>query len=79
MAAVIFKKEDKMSKNVENILKAFVSLSNTEKNQLLSIIQEVGLGGENRTRQIFESFGLESLSTTVNFAPTPGACPACGK
>ena len=68
-----------MSKNVENLLKAFMSLNNAEKNQVINLVKQIGLSSDSRTRDIFEMAGLKSLGTTINFAPTPGTCPAFGK
>lgn len=69
-----------MSKKVETFVKAFLALSASEKSKVVEIAKalEEAPGPINESR-IIKSFGLESLSNTVNFAPVPGACPACGR
>lgn len=69
-----------MSSKVENIVKAFLALSASEKRQVIEIAKALeGAAGPINESRIVKSFGLESLSSTINFAPTPGGCPTCGK
>lgn len=68
-----------MSKKVDDFVKAFVSLSDSEKRQVFQMVKVMETGSLQEKRFITDSVGLESLSTTVNFAPTPGGCPACGR
>jgi len=68
-----------MSKKVDDFVKAFVSLSDSEKRQVFQMVKVMETGSLQEKRFITDSIGLESLSTTVNFAPTPGGCPACGR
>jgi len=80
MVAETFKKGIIMSENVANLIKAFVLLSDTDKHQVFDLVKRIETGTQNEKRAVFESFGLDSArSTTINFAPTPGACPTCGK
>ncbi|MGF6489652.1 hypothetical protein [Pseudomonas frederiksbergensis] len=71
-----------MSDSIAQFVKAFLSLTPSEKKRVLEITKalDVSPGPLNESR-IIKSFGLESLgsSTTVNFAPLPGSCPTCGK
>lgn len=68
-----------MSKKVDDFVKAFVSLSDSEKRQVFQMVKVMETGSLQEKRFITDSVGLDSLSTTVNFAPTPGGCPACGR
>lgn len=69
-----------MSKKIENFIKAFVALNPGEKRQVLEIVKALDGASPLNESRIIKSFGLESLgSTTINFAPTPGTCPTCGK
>jgi len=68
-----------MNQNVIKFIKAFQSLSADEKRQVAEIAKALNDGGPLNESRIIKSFGLESMSTTVNFAPAPGSCPTCGK
>ncbi|MGL6484006.1 hypothetical protein ACSZNY_12605 [Aeromonas caviae] len=68
-----------MSQNIINFIKAFQSLSPSEKKQVLDITKALNDAGPLNESRIIKSFGLESLNSTINFAPAPGRCPACGK
>lgn len=68
-----------MSQNVVKFIKAFQALSASEKRQVIEITKALNDAGPLDESRIIKSFGLESLSTTINFAPAPGRCPTCGK
>lgn len=67
-----------MSTKVNEIIRQILVLSTAEKMELLQKLSKgvPGVGLEHRGGDfIGESTGF----TTINFAPTPGACPRCGK
>lgn len=72
-----------MNSKIDNFVKAFLTLNNSERKQVIEIVKElegaVGRINENRIVKSFGIEGIESLGHTINFAPTPGRCPACGK
>lgn len=68
-----------MSNKVENFVKAFITLNSAEKKQVLDIVKALDGATPLNESRIIKSFGLESISNTINFAPTPGACPTCGR
>jgi hypothetical protein len=71
-----------MSDNVSKVVGAFLKLTPSEKNRAIEVIAKLRAAQSPLTeRQIVKSFGLESFenATTINFAPIPGGCPACGK
>lgn len=68
-----------MSKTTENFVKAFIALYSTEKKQVLEVLKALEGATPINESRIIKSFGLEASSNTVNFAPTPGACPTCGR
>ncbi|WP_447527595.1 hypothetical protein [Vreelandella sp. TE19] len=68
-----------MNQNVAKFIKAFQSLSTDEKRQVMEIAKALNDAGPFNESRIIKSFGLESMDTTVNFAPAPGRCPTCGK
>ena len=68
-----------MSKNIENLIRAYTALTSTEKKKIAEIIKALENSTSINESAIFKSFGFESRSNTVNFAPTPGSCPTCGK
>lgn len=72
-------KMENMSKKIENFIKAFVSLTPVEKKQIVEIINALnGVESINESK-VIKSFGLEVRSNAINFAPTPGSCPTCGR
>lgn len=68
-----------MSKKIESFVKAFVALNPAEKKQVLEIATALASSTPINESRVIKSFGLESLANTINFAPTPGACPTCGR
>ena len=66
-----------MSNNIENFIKAFMQLSDSEKGQVYEIVKTLETGSLNERQIAIEKF--ESNASTINFAPSPGACPTCGK
>lgn len=68
-----------MSKITENFVKAFIALDSTEKKQVLEILKALEGATPKNESIIIKSFGIEASSNTINFAPTPGACPTCGR
>lgn len=64
-----------MSTKVNEIIHQILVLSNAEKAELLAKLSKgiPGVGLEHRGGDFIGG------STTINFAPTPGACPRCGK
>lgn len=65
-----------MSPKLVQIATAFMSLSDSEKAELLEFFR-VAPGGGVRGRRIGnEEFGK---SETINFAPGPRVCPRCGR
>ena len=69
-----------MSSKIENFVKAFIALSPAEKKQILEIVKALDGATPLNESKIIKSLGLESLNnSTVNFAPTPGSCPTCGR
>jgi hypothetical protein len=71
-----------MSDNVSKIVGAYLKLNSMEKRNVVEVIAKLQAAHSVITeRQIIKSFGLESMesSTTINFAPLPGGCPACGR
>ncbi|WP_405601557.1 MULTISPECIES: hypothetical protein [unclassified Pseudoalteromonas] len=68
-----------MNQNVIKFVKAFQSLSASEKAQVIEIAKALNDAGPINESRVMRSLGLEASSTTINFAPAPGACPACGK
>lgn len=67
-----------MSDRIENFVKAYMALNAQEKKEAIKIIKTIETGSEMEKKAISESLGIES-ATTINFAPTPGRCPACGR
>lgn len=67
-----------MSINVDQIIKQIILLSNLEKKELAEKLGKgiPGLGMEHRSGHFI---GDSIKSTTINFAPLPGACPRCGR
>lgn len=70
-----------MSAKVKHFVKAYLNLNASEKMKVVEILRALqGAGGQINESQIIKSFGLEDVrGTTINFAPTPGSCPTCGK
>lgn len=68
-----------MSNKIENFVKAFITLNSAERKKVLDIIKALDSAAPLNEIRIIKSFGLESNSNTINFAPTPGACPTCGR
>ena len=66
-----------MSRKVDELIQQFIVLSSSEKQELMTKISrgQSGVGQESRGGVFGESTG----ATTINFAPTPGTCPRCGK
>lgn len=67
-----------MSPKLVQIATAFMSLSDSEKAELLEFFR-LGPGGPGPgrgSRIVNEEFGK---SETINFAPSPKACPRCGR
>lgn len=67
-----------MNERVANFAKAYMALSTQERKEVIEIIRTIETGSEMEKKAISKSFGFES-ATTINFAPTPGRCPACGR
>ena len=69
-----------MTSNIENIIRQFTQLTRTEQQELIYIIRTKtdGQGGNIKHRG-GGVFGENMGPTTINFAPTPGRCPRCGK
>jgi hypothetical protein len=68
-----------MNKNIQDLIRSFVSLNGHEKSQVINLIKTLETGTSGEKRMITESIGMETFATNVNFAPTPGSCPTCGK
>jgi len=77
---VVTIKEKVMSNRVKNIISQFVQLTPSEQQEFIHILStktDDSKGGvKHRGGNIF---GNKMGSTTINFAPTPGVCPRCGK
>lgn len=68
-----------MSPKVENFVRAYLVLSTAEKKEVINIVKALEGAGPMNESVIAKSFGIESRSNTVNFAPAPGSCPTCGR
>ena len=68
-----------MSTKIENFIRAYTALTPADKKKVAEIIKALENSTPINERDIIKSFGLESRSNTINFAPTPGSCPTCGK
>ena len=71
--------EEAMSTKIENFVKAFIALNPAEKKQVVEIAKALESATPINESRIIKSLGMESLSSTINFAPTPGRCPTCGR
>ena len=67
-----------MNTKIVNFIKAFQSLSDSDKAEVLNIIKMLDEAEPINESKLLESIGMESI-TTINFAPAPGRCPTCGK
>lgn len=67
-----------MSENVDQLIRQITLLSSLDKKELFEKLGKgiPGIGLEHRSRHFI---GESIKSTTINFAPTPGACPRCGR
>jgi hypothetical protein len=68
-----------MSTKIENFIRAYSALSPAEKKKITEIIKALENSTPLNEGVIIKSFGIESRSNTINFAPAPGSCPTCGK
>ena len=68
-----------MNPKVLNIVQQFMELSPSEQQELIHVAQTAmqGQRGGRENRDL--TFGKSESLTTINFAPTPGTCPRCGK
>lgn len=68
-----------MSIKVKEILRQILVLNNAEKEELIEILGK-GIPGVGLEHRSGDFIGESSTGfTTINFAPTPGTCPRCGK
>lgn len=68
-----------MSTKIEKFIRAYTALTPVDKKKVTEIIKALENSTPTNERVIIKSFGIESRSNTINFAPTPGSCPTCGK
>ncbi|MPY26711.1 hypothetical protein [Shewanella sp. YLB-07] len=69
-----------MTSNVESIINQFMQLSQAEQQQLMHMIRtKRGDSLDGVKHRGGDFFGDRIGSSTINFAPTPGSCPRCGK
>ena len=68
-----------MSLKIENFIRAYTNLNSIEKKKVAEIIKALENSTPLNEGVIIKSFGIESRSNTINFAPSPGSCPTCGK
>ena len=68
-----------MNQRIQQVLQQFLTLSPTEQQALIQMAMQNG-GHSIHTDVGGTELGYKSgRGTTINFAPTPGACPRCGK
>ncbi len=67
-----------MSDRIAKFAKAYLALNAKERKEVIEIVKTIETGNEMEKKALSESYGIES-ATTINFAPTPGRCPACGR
>lgn len=70
-----------MSTKVATFIRAYIALTPTEKSKIAEVIKALENASPPTERMIIESLSLESFGNrnAINFAPTPGSCPTCGK
>ena len=68
-----------MSTKIENFIRAYTALTPADKKKVAEIIKALENSTPINESDIIKSFGLESRSNTISFAPTAGSCPTCGK
>ncbi len=68
-----------MNSKISNFINAYTLLNSEEKKKVTEIIKALENSNPLNESVIIKSFGLESRSNTINFAPSPGSCPTCGK
>ena len=64
-----------MTKKVESVLKGFLTLTASEKSDLITEISRY----QNGTTQQREYMEKGIRESTINFGPAPGGCPCCGR
>jgi len=63
-----------MNSNLAKFIKAFTLLSDAEKREFEQTVKKIESATVLEKRAV-----MESLSSAINFSPTPGGCPLCGK
>lgn len=63
-----------MNANLARLIKAFDQLSASDQKEFHDTVRKIELSSATG-----KSLIMESLSTTINFSPAPGSCPACGR
>lgn len=73
-----------MSNTAKRVLAVWTSLTPTEREEAIKLINDYQNADENRKKVIAleslnESRSVVKSSTTMNFGPLGGGCPYCGK
>lgn len=68
-----------MSNTAKRVLAVWSSLTPTEREEALKLINDYENANDKRKEEIGLESLNESLSTTINFGPLGGGCPYCGK
>ncbi len=65
-----------MDKKVATVLKGFLALDAAGRKELIALVTNSNLG-ITQDSALIES--IRKSTGTVNFGPSPGGCPCCGK
>lgn len=64
-----------MDKKVAGVMRGFIALDSGQRKEFIEALNNYLSGKELLRKSVDEAV----RSTTINFGPTPGGCPCCGR
>ncbi|MEX2515935.1 MAG: hypothetical protein WD572_03345 [Gammaproteobacteria bacterium] len=67
-----------MNKNVAAVLKGYLALSTSDRSEFIDDLNKYQKGNQELRKSLNEDV-TRTVKSSVNFGPSPGGCPCCGK